>query len=40
MYKQYINKPGVSFATKIATEENAITNSVDISYSPRFVLHF
>ncbi|KVH99500.1 hypothetical protein Ccrd_022265 [Cynara cardunculus var. scolymus] len=30
---KYLNKPGVSFATKIATDENAITNSVDISYS-------
>nr|XP_043638873.1 uncharacterized WD repeat-containing protein C2A9.03 isoform X2 [Erigeron canadensis] len=30
---KYLDKPGVSFATKIATDENAITNSVDISYS-------
>ncbi|GJZ36395.1 uncharacterized WD repeat-containing protein-like protein isoform X1, partial [Tanacetum coccineum] len=30
---KYLNKPGVSFATKIATDETAITNSVDISYS-------
>ncbi|CAI9291643.1 unnamed protein product [Lactuca saligna] len=30
---KYLNKPGVSFATKIADDENAITNSVDISYS-------
>ncbi|XP_052620757.1 uncharacterized WD repeat-containing protein C2A9.03 isoform X4 [Lactuca sativa] len=29
---KYLNKPGVSFATKIADDENAITNSVDISY--------
>nr|GEV16977.1 hypothetical protein [Tanacetum cinerariifolium] len=32
IYK-YLNKPRVSFATKIATDETAITNSVDISYS-------
>ncbi|KAL4565979.1 hypothetical protein LXL04_030087 [Taraxacum kok-saghyz] len=30
---KYLNKPGVSFATKIADDENAITNSVDISYN-------
>ncbi|KAJ0519801.1 putative transcription factor WD40-like family [Helianthus annuus] len=30
---KYLDKPGVSFATKIATDDNAITNSVDISYS-------
>ncbi|GJT04455.1 uncharacterized WD repeat-containing protein-like protein isoform X4 [Tanacetum coccineum] len=30
---KYLNKPGVSFATKIATDETAITNFVDISYS-------
>nr|GEX23428.1 uncharacterized WD repeat-containing protein C2A9.03-like isoform X4 [Tanacetum cinerariifolium] len=30
---KYLNKPGVSFAIKIATDETAITNSVDISYS-------
>ncbi|GKG50939.1 hypothetical protein Tco_0539063, partial [Tanacetum coccineum] len=47
---KYLNKPGVSFATKIATgvsfatkiatDETAITNSVDISYSTRLVLDF
>lgn len=30
---KYLNKPGVSFATKIGDDENAITNSVDISYN-------
>ncbi|KAL8226360.1 hypothetical protein R6Q57_016192 [Mikania cordata] len=30
---KYINNPGVSFATKIASDETAITNSVDISYN-------
>nr|GEX40163.1 hypothetical protein [Tanacetum cinerariifolium] len=30
---KYLNKPRASFATKIATNETAITNSVDISYN-------
>nr|GFA12654.1 hypothetical protein [Tanacetum cinerariifolium] len=30
---KYLNKPGASFATKIVTDETAITNSVDISCS-------
>lgn len=31
---KYLNQPGVAFATKISIGENAITNAVDISYSP------
>ncbi|KAL3371502.1 hypothetical protein AABB24_008173 [Solanum stoloniferum] len=31
---KYLNQPGVVFATKISNGENAITNAVDISYSP------
>ncbi|KAL2232015.1 uncharacterized WD repeat-containing protein C2A9.03-like isoform X3 [Sesamum indicum] len=30
---KYLNQPGVAFCTKLATHENAITNSVDI-YNP------
>ncbi|CAN4080444.1 unnamed protein product [Withania somnifera] len=29
-----LNQPGVAFCTKISNEENAITNAVDICYSP------
>ncbi|CAN4122225.1 unnamed protein product [Withania somnifera] len=31
---KYLNQPGVAFCTKISKEENAITNGVDICYSP------
>ncbi|KAL2468077.1 Transducin/WD40 repeat-like superfamily protein [Forsythia ovata] len=31
---KYINQPGVAFCTKISTDENAITNAVDIYHSP------
>lgn len=27
---KYLNQPGVAFCTKVASDENAITNSVDI----------
>lgn len=30
---KYLNKPGVAFCTKVATDENAITNSVDIYHN-------
>ncbi|KAI3465101.1 hypothetical protein Pfo_021764 [Paulownia fortunei] len=31
---KYLNQPGVAFCTKLATDENAITNSVDIYCNP------
>ncbi|XP_075518796.1 putative WD repeat-containing protein C2A9.03 isoform X2 [Primulina tabacum] len=31
---KYIDQPGVAFATKISTDENAITNAVDIFRNP------
>ncbi|KAK4761772.1 hypothetical protein SAY87_029656 [Trapa incisa] len=31
---KYLNRPGVSFCTKLTTGENAITNAVDICHSP------
>ncbi|KAL3504712.1 hypothetical protein ACH5RR_034553 [Cinchona calisaya] len=31
---KYLNQPGVAFCTKITTDENAITNAVDICHSP------
>ncbi|KAH6759008.1 Transducin/WD40 repeat-like superfamily protein [Perilla frutescens var. frutescens] len=30
---KYLNQPGVAFCTKVATDENAITNSVDIFHN-------
>ncbi|KAL3504727.1 hypothetical protein ACH5RR_034568 [Cinchona calisaya] len=30
----YLNQPGVALCTKITTDENAITNAVDICHSP------
>lgn len=37
---QYIDQPGVAFCTKISTDENAITNAVDIYRNPRLVNEF
>ncbi|XAR62176.1 hypothetical protein NMG60_11016833 [Bertholletia excelsa] len=34
---KYLDKPGVAFGTKITTDENAITNAVDICQSPNGV---
>lgn len=34
MWMQYLNQPGVAFCTKVATDENAITNSVDVYNNP------
>ncbi|CAL5332828.1 unnamed protein product [Camellia sinensis] len=31
---KYLNQSGVAFSTKITTDENAITNAVDICYNP------
>ncbi|KAG7020205.1 SPBC2A9.03, partial [Cucurbita argyrosperma subsp. argyrosperma] len=31
---KYLNHPGVAFCTKMTTEENAITNAVDIFHNP------
>ncbi|XP_047979954.1 uncharacterized WD repeat-containing protein C2A9.03-like isoform X2 [Salvia hispanica] len=31
---KYLNQPGVAFCTKVATDENAITNSVDVYNNP------
>ncbi|KAL7245698.1 hypothetical protein ACSBR2_000932 [Camellia fascicularis] len=31
---KYLNQSGVAFCTKITTDENAITNAVDICYNP------
>ncbi|XP_042015950.1 uncharacterized WD repeat-containing protein C2A9.03-like isoform X2 [Salvia splendens] len=31
---KYLNQPGVAFCTKVATDENAITNSVDVYHNP------
>lgn len=31
---KYLNQPDVAFCTKITTDENAITNDVDIDHSP------
>ncbi|XP_057794566.1 uncharacterized WD repeat-containing protein C2A9.03-like isoform X1 [Salvia miltiorrhiza] len=30
---KYLNQPGVAFCTKVATDENAITNSVDVYHN-------
>lgn len=32
---QYINQPGVAFSTKVTTDDNAITNAVDVYLNPR-----
>lgn len=32
---QHLNQPCVAFCTKITTDENAITNAVDMCYSPK-----
>ncbi|GMN45299.1 hypothetical protein TIFTF001_014485 [Ficus carica] len=32
---KYLNHPGVAFCTKLTTDENAITNAVDIYHNPR-----
>lgn len=32
---QYLNHPGVAFCTKLTTDENDITNAVDIYHNPR-----
>ncbi|KZV28920.1 hypothetical protein F511_13715 [Dorcoceras hygrometricum] len=31
---KYVDQPGVTFATKLSTDENAITNAVDIYHNP------
>ncbi|GKV44042.1 hypothetical protein SLEP1_g51274 [Rubroshorea leprosula] len=35
---KYINQPGVAFCTKLTTDENAITNAVDIYRNPSGVM--
>ncbi|GFQ04439.1 uncharacterized WD repeat-containing protein c2a9.03 [Phtheirospermum japonicum] len=35
---KYLNQPGVAFCTKLSTDENAITNSVDIFHNPSGVM--
>ncbi|TYH58234.1 hypothetical protein ES332_D08G139300v1 [Gossypium tomentosum] len=32
---KYINQPGVAFSTKVTTDDNAITNAVDVYLNPR-----
>ncbi|KAK8284063.1 hypothetical protein V6Z11_D08G129000 [Gossypium hirsutum] len=32
---KYINQPGVAFSTKVTTDDNAITNAVDVYLKPR-----
>ncbi|XP_040951751.1 uncharacterized protein [Gossypium hirsutum] len=31
---KYINQPGVAFSTKVTTDDNAITNAVDVYLNP------
>ncbi|KAL1096102.1 hypothetical protein V6Z11_D06G202200 [Gossypium hirsutum] len=33
---KYINQPGVAFSTKVTTDDNAITNAVDVYLNPSF----
>ncbi|GLT48489.1 hypothetical protein SLA2020_221100 [Shorea laevis] len=38
LFCKYINQPGVAFCTKLTTDENAITNAVDIYHNPSGVM--
>ncbi|PPS13969.1 hypothetical protein GOBAR_AA06624 [Gossypium barbadense] len=35
---KYINQPGVAFSTKVTTDDNAITNAVDVYLNPRSLI--